>query len=144
MMPREILTVILLILLIVCAVAVNVIPNLLQAVITFMAYSSIMAVVWILMESPDLGITEAAVGAGVSGIMFLMTLKKIHAEGDEDPADILEKTDQEDQDSSSGSNEPAQDSAPAEIEEQRPGGRDPEDAGILPPDALITGEETGR
>ena len=144
MMPREILTVILLILLIVCAVAVNVIPNLLQAVITFMAYSSIMAVVWILMESPDLGITEAAVGAGVSGIMFLMTLKKIHAEGDEDPADILEKTDQEDQDSSSGSNEPAQDSAPAEIEEQRSGGRDPEDAGILPPDALITGEETGR
>ena len=32
------------------------------------------------MESPDLAITEAAVGAGISGILFLMTLKKIQAE----------------------------------------------------------------
>lgn len=91
MMPREILTIILLILLIVCAIAVNVIRNLLQAVITFMAYSFIMALIWILMESPDLGITEAAVGAGVSGIMFLMTLKKIRAEDEKDPADLLEE-----------------------------------------------------
>lgn len=91
MMPREILTIILLILLIVCAIAVNVIRDLLQSVIIFMAYSSIMAVVWILMESPDLGITEAAVGAGVSGILFLMTLKKIRSEDDEDPANRKER-----------------------------------------------------
>ncbi len=91
MMPREILTIILLVLLIVCAIAVNIIPNLLQSVIIFMAYSSIMSVVWILMESPDLGITEAAVGAGVSGIMFLMTLKKVHDEDEKKPADIAEE-----------------------------------------------------
>ncbi len=91
MMPREILTVILLILLIVCAIAVNIIPNLLQSVIIFMAYSSIMSVVWILMESPDLGITEAAVGAGVSGILFLMTLKKVRQEDEKDPADVKEE-----------------------------------------------------
>lgn len=91
MMPREILTVILLVLLIVCAIAVNVIRDLLQSVITFMAYSSIMAVIWILMESPDLGITEAAVGAGVSGILFLMTLKKIREEDVKDPADEIEE-----------------------------------------------------
>jgi hypothetical protein len=30
------------------------------------------------MESPDLGITEAAVGAGVTGILFYATLKKIN------------------------------------------------------------------
>ena len=35
------------------------------------------------MESPDLAITEAAVGAGVSGILFLVTLRKIKRE-DED------------------------------------------------------------
>ncbi len=91
MMPREILTIILLILLIICAVAVNIIPNLLQSVVIFMAYSSIMSVVWILMESPDLGITEAAVGAGVSGIMFLMTLKKVREEDEKDPADLAEE-----------------------------------------------------
>ena len=91
MMPREILTVILLVLLIVCAISINFITDLLQSVVIFMAYSSIMAVIWILMESPDLGITEAAVGAGVSGILFLMTLKKVHAEDEKDPADILEE-----------------------------------------------------
>ena len=69
--------VILLILLIVCAIAVNLTKNLLQAVIIFMSYSSIMCIIWILMESPDLAVTEAAVGAGISGTLFLMTLKKI-------------------------------------------------------------------
>ena len=71
---------ILLVLLIICAIAVNLTTNLLQAVIIFMSYSSIMCILWILMESPDLAITEAAVGAGISGILFLMTLKKIQAE----------------------------------------------------------------
>lgn len=70
----------LLILLIICSIAVNLNRNLLQAVIIFMSYSSIMCIVWILLESPDLAITEAAVGAGISGTLFLMTLKKISAE----------------------------------------------------------------
>ena len=88
---REIVTIILLILLIVCALAVNLTGNLLRAVIIFMAYSFMMSVVWILMESPDLGITEAAVGAGVSGTLFLMTLRKIRNESDRDPADEIEE-----------------------------------------------------
>ena len=72
--------ILLLVLLIICAIAVNLTRNLLQAVVIFMSYSSIMCMIWILMESPDLAITEAAVGAGISGILFLMTLKKIRAE----------------------------------------------------------------
>ena len=71
---------ILLILLIVCAIAVNLTKDLLRAVIIFMSYSSIMCLIWILMESPDLAITEAAVGAGISGTLFLGTLKKLRAE----------------------------------------------------------------
>ena len=31
------------------------------------------------LESPDLAITEAAVGAGVTSVLFFVTLKKIHA-----------------------------------------------------------------
>ncbi len=88
---REIITIILLILLIVCAIAVNLTGNLLQAVIIFMAYSFMMSVVWILMESPDLGITEAAVGAGISGTLFLVTLKKIRKEDEVDPSDRMEE-----------------------------------------------------
>ena len=39
------------------------------------------------MESPDLAITEAAVGAGISGTLFLMTLKKLRAEDRRDEAE---------------------------------------------------------
>ena len=72
----EIFRIILLISLIICAVMVNTTKTLLQAVIIFMSYSSIMCLLWVIMESPDLAITEAAVGAGISGVLFLMTLKK--------------------------------------------------------------------
>jgi uncharacterized MnhB-related membrane protein len=37
-------------------------------------------VIWLLLKAPDLAITEAAVGAGVSGLLFLVTLKKIRRE----------------------------------------------------------------
>ncbi len=35
--------------------------------------------IWVLLQSPDLAITEAAVGAGVTSILFFVTLKKIRA-----------------------------------------------------------------
>ena len=73
----EICRIVLLLLLLGCVVGVNLTKSLLQSVIIFMAYSSVMCLLWILMESPDLAITEAAVGAGVSGMLFLMTLKKL-------------------------------------------------------------------
>ena len=88
MQLAEIVTIILLILLIGCAVAVNLTPSLLQAVIIFMSYSSIMCVLWVLMESPDLAITEAAVGAGISGILFMVTLKKIRREDEAEPGEV--------------------------------------------------------
>ncbi|MCR5324218.1 MAG: DUF4040 domain-containing protein [Lachnospiraceae bacterium] len=64
--------------LIVCAVAVSFTKSILSSIVIFSAYSLIMSVIWILMESPDLAITEAAVGAGVTGILFYATLKKIN------------------------------------------------------------------
>lgn len=70
---------ILLIGLVVCAVAVSFSKNLLHSILIFMSYSLMMSVIWILLESPDLAITEAAVGAGVTSLLFFVTLKKIHA-----------------------------------------------------------------
>lgn len=64
--------------LIVCAISVTLSKNLLNSVLIFMAYSLIMSIIWVLLESPDLAITEAAVGAGVTSILFFITLKKIH------------------------------------------------------------------
>ena len=67
----------LLVFLLVCAVAVSLSKNLLNSIIVYMSFSLIMSVIWILLESPDLAITEAAVGAGVTSILFIITLKKI-------------------------------------------------------------------
>ena len=65
--------------LIVCAIAVCVTKDLLTSVVIYMTYSMVMSVVWIILESPDLAITEAAVGAGVTSLLFFLALKKIHA-----------------------------------------------------------------
>lgn len=65
--------------LIVCAVSVSFSKNLLNSILIYMSYSLVMSIIWICLESPDLGITEAAVGAGVTSILFFITLKKIHA-----------------------------------------------------------------
>jgi len=70
---------ILLLFLIVCAVSASVLRNPLISIIVFMSYSLIMSIIWFLLESPDLAITEAAVGAGVSSILFFVTLRKIQA-----------------------------------------------------------------
>lgn len=60
-----------------CAIAVSLSKNLLNSIIVYMSFSLVMSVIWILLESPDLAITEAAVGAGVTSILFIITLKKI-------------------------------------------------------------------
>ncbi len=65
--------------LIVCAIAVSFSRNLLNSVLIFMSYSVIMAIIWVILQSPDLAITEAAVGAGVTSLLFFVTLRKIRA-----------------------------------------------------------------
>lgn len=73
--------------LVLCAISVSFSRNLLNSILIFMSYSLVMSIVWILLESPDLAITEAAVGAGVTSLLFFVTLKKIHAmkgEGEDD------------------------------------------------------------
>jgi len=76
---NDLFTIVVLGLLIVCAAATCLTRNLLASLIIFMAYSLLMSIVWVLLQSPDLAITEAAVGAGVTSILFFVTLKKIHA-----------------------------------------------------------------
>ena len=68
----EAFKIVLLILLVVLALSVFFIKKL-QAVIVFMSFSLIMAILWVLLEAPDLAITEAAVGAGGTTILFFLT-----------------------------------------------------------------------
>lgn len=75
----EALSTLLLVFILICAVAVSLTKDLLTSIIIFMAQSTAMSVVWILLRSPDLAITEAAVGAGITSLLLFVTLKKIHA-----------------------------------------------------------------
>ena len=68
--------------LVLCAIATALVKKPMQAVIIYMAYSVMMSVVWILLQSPDLAITEAAVGAALSPLIFIVTLKKIRGGDD--------------------------------------------------------------
>ena len=53
--------IILLFSLVVCAVSVAFTKDLLTSIVIFMSYSLIMCVIWVLLQSPDLAVTEAAV-----------------------------------------------------------------------------------
>lgn len=75
----QLFTDVLLVFLVICAIAASLSKNLLNSILIFMSYSLVMSIIWVLLESPDLAITEAAVGAGVTSILFFVTLKKIHA-----------------------------------------------------------------
>ena len=74
-----VLTIMLLVFLIVCAIAVSFTKNLFNAMLIYMSFSLVMSIVWVILESPDLAITEAAVGAGITSVLFFITLKKIRA-----------------------------------------------------------------
>lgn len=83
--------IILLFSLVVCAVSVAFTKDLLTSIVIFMSYSLIMCVIWVLLQSPDLAVTEAAVGAGVTSILFFVTLKKIRAIRREDGHEQAER-----------------------------------------------------
>lgn len=71
----------LLILLLVNAVLVVCARSLLAACLIFMVQSLIMVLIWILLRAPDLAVTEAAVGSGISSLLFFLALKRIRALG---------------------------------------------------------------
>lgn len=82
--------------LIICAVSVSLTKNLLTSIIIYMSFSLVMSIVWLTLEAPDLAITEAAVGAGVTSLLFFATLKKIHAIKAEDNSEKESREDRND------------------------------------------------
>lgn len=85
----NIIEIILLAFLLISGICACVSRNLMVSMIIFMAFSVIMSILWALLRAPDLAITEAAVGAGISGILLFITLKKIRSvrSGKEEPDD---------------------------------------------------------
>ena len=51
--------------------------NLLSAVISAGVISLLASVIYLLLAAPDVAMTEAAIGSGLTTIIFIFTLKKI-------------------------------------------------------------------
>lgn len=66
-----IVNLIIVVLLIVCALAIEKMKDLLGAVIVFSVYSLLMSVLWLVLKTPDVALTEAAIGAGITSILFI-------------------------------------------------------------------------
>ena len=69
------LIVLLLLALLVSAAAIFLFEDLLYVVIIFGSFSMVMAVVWQQLNAPDIAITEAAVGVGMTVIMVTIVTK---------------------------------------------------------------------
>jgi len=80
----ESFSILILVFLIIFSISVSVIKNLLASVVVFMVYSLLMAVLWQQLNAPDLAITEAAVGAGVTTLLFVLAIRKVKGEDHEE------------------------------------------------------------
>jgi uncharacterized MnhB-related membrane protein len=52
--------------------------NLLSAIISAGVISLLASIIYILLAAPDVAMTEAAIGSGLTTIVFLLALKQIH------------------------------------------------------------------
>ncbi|MFC7077332.1 DUF4040 domain-containing protein [Haloarcula halophila] len=57
-----------------CAVGAAMLKDVLASVMAFAAYSLGVSIIWLVLQAPDVGLTEAAVGAGIMTILFLLAL----------------------------------------------------------------------
>lgn len=72
-----------LIILIIAAISVSLIKDILGSIIVFAVYSLLMALLWLYLESPDLAITEASIGGGITTVLFVLTFIKSRKRGKE-------------------------------------------------------------
>ncbi len=66
--------------LVVCAISVAYIRDMLSAVIVFASYGLVMAIIWLQLSAPDVALTEAALGAGVTTLLLVATISKTKRE----------------------------------------------------------------
>lgn len=55
------------------------VPDLFRAVVMFIVFGLLIALVWARLEAPDLALADAAVGAGLAGALLLDTVGHLRA-----------------------------------------------------------------
>jgi uncharacterized MnhB-related membrane protein len=65
------------IIMLVAAAAVLVLPNLLGAVVASSVVSLALSVLFAILQAPDVALTEAAVGAGLSSVLLVLSIRRM-------------------------------------------------------------------
>lgn len=55
------------------------------AVILFVAFGMLMALVWMRLRAPDVALAEAAIGAGLTGALLMATIARMPGGSEDDP-----------------------------------------------------------
>ena len=61
--------------------------DLFKAIVLFIAFGLLMALAWARLQAPDIALTEAAIGAGLTGALLLSTLARISSPNETKPPD---------------------------------------------------------
>ncbi len=54
-------------------------PDLFRAIVLFIAFGLLMALVWVRLDAPDIALAEAAIGAGLTGALLLAALARLES-----------------------------------------------------------------
>jgi energy-converting hydrogenase B subunit D len=79
-MAEMILDVVLVAALLFVALGAVVVRDLFRAVVLFITFGLLMALVWMRLEAPDIALAEAAIGAGLTGALLLDTVGTLRRE----------------------------------------------------------------
>ncbi len=58
-------------------------PDLFRAIVLFIAFGLLMALIWVRLDAPDVALAEAAIGAGLTGALLLAALARLGPPGSE-------------------------------------------------------------
>ncbi|HMO04017.1 MAG TPA: DUF4040 domain-containing protein [Kiritimatiellia bacterium] len=67
------------------AAAAVFVRSMLRMVVLFMVFGLLMALAWARLRAPDIALTEAALGAGLTGALLLHALRLLPPSGKEGP-----------------------------------------------------------
>lgn len=77
MTAADVLDLALLALLLTCALGLARLKDLAASAILFSVYSFILCLLWAHRGAPDVAMTEAAVGAGITSVLFLVAIARV-------------------------------------------------------------------
>jgi energy-converting hydrogenase B subunit D len=61
--------------------------DLFKAVVLLIVFGLLMALIWVRLEAPDVALAEAAIGAGLTGALFLSALSRMRRATEENAQD---------------------------------------------------------